>query len=333
MRIKGSTVVITGASSGVGRAAAVRYAKSGANLVLAARDAEALEDAAETCREQGVIVLTVPTDVTDARAVDQLAKEAVREFAGIDVWINNASVSLFASIADAPLEDFRRVLDVNIMGYVHGARAALRYMRPQGQGVLINVSSVVGHVPQPYTAAYSISKAGVNALSVSLRSELALDKFKDIHVVTVLPPTIDTPFFDQVANATGRKVLAMPPVHSPEEVAEVLLKAARKPRHDMPVGSAAKQMIRQHRVSPASVESLMAQQVDKKHLSSTQPAAATHGNLFQPSPSERHELHGGWDGRRRQAGRRLLATGALVAAAAGGLAVLGRQQDRPRRRH
>lgn len=326
MRIKGSTVVITGASSGIGRAAALRFSKAGANLVLAARRPEPLEEVAEACRKHGGEVLVVPTDVTDAEAVDELAMKAVREFGGIDVWINNAAVSLFGAISSSPLEDFRRVLDVNIMGYVHGARAALRYMRALGRGVLINVSSVVAEVAQPYTPAYSISKAGINALSVSLRSELALEDHKDIHVVTVLPPTIDTPLFDQVANYTGRRVVPMPPVHSPDEVAAVLLKAAQKPRHTFPVGPAAKQLMRQHRSSPRAVEAMMAQQVEKKHLSPSEPAAATSGNLFEPAPADQHAVHGGWGGRRRQAGRRLMIAGLL-----GGVAAVGAVAARGRR--
>ncbi|WP_246126280.1 SDR family oxidoreductase [Nesterenkonia populi] len=312
MKVKGSAAVITGASSGIGRAAALRFAKAGADVVLAARREEALKEVADECREHGVRALVVPLDVTDAEAVQALGDHAAEAFGRIDIWVNNAAVSLFGSLSSTPAEDFRRVLDVNIMGYVNGARAALKHFRPQRRGVLINVSSVVGEVPQPFTASYSISKAGINALSASIRSELLLEKLEGVHVVTVLPPTVDTPLFGQVANYTGRRVVPMPPVYSPQRVADTILMGAKKPRHEMPVGQAARQMIAQHRASPATTEKLMAAQVDKKHLSRKEPSPATKGNLYESAPLETAEVQGGWGGRRRQAKRRAL-TGAVLA--------------------
>lgn len=316
-KIKGSTVVITGASSGIGQAAALKFAKAGANLVLAARRESALEDVADKCRQHGVHALVVALDVTDAAAVEALADKAVETYGRIDVWVNNAAVSLFGSLNRTPLKDFRRVLDVNIMGYVHGSRAALKHFCPQKTGVLINVSSVVGEVPQPFTASYSISKAGINALSGSIRSELFLEKLEDVHVVTVLPPSIDTPLFHEVANYTGRRVVPMPPIYSPQRVAATIVKGARRPQNNMPVGQVARQMIMQHRVSPALTEKLMATQVDRKHLSRTEPSGANAGNLYDPPSHESADIQGGWDGRKRQAARRL-----LTGAALGGGAVL-----------
>ncbi|KQN99649.1 hypothetical protein ASF21_12630 [Arthrobacter sp. Leaf234] len=148
-----------------------------------------------------------------------MAGRAVEEFGRIDVWVNNAAVSFFSPFLDVPMRDFQRVIDVNLMGYVHGARAALERMQDQGAGVLVNVASIIGEVPQPYTSAYSVSKAAVRALGVSLRSELTLDRKKRIHVCTVLPPTVDTPFFDHAANYTGRRAVAMPPVYTADRAA------------------------------------------------------------------------------------------------------------------
>ena len=147
MRVKGAVVVITGAAGGIGRATALRFARSGAHVVLAGRRAEALEEVAAECRARGVQALAVPTDITDAAAVDRLARRAVERFGRIDVWVNCASVGLFASVADSPLEDVRRLLDVNVMGYVHGARAALGQMRTQGSGVLVNCMGAVFRAP------------------------------------------------------------------------------------------------------------------------------------------------------------------------------------------
>ncbi|GAA5223921.1 SDR family oxidoreductase [Membranihabitans marinus] len=284
-------------------------------MVLAARREEALREVASECRRHGVRALVVPVDVTEAESVERVADRAVETFGRLDVWINNAAVTVFGPLSQTPLEDFRRVLDVNIMGYVHGTRAALKHFRRQDHGVLINISSIVGEVAQPFTAAYSLSKAGINALSVSIRSELALEKRDDVHVVSVLPATVDTPFFSEAANYTGRKILAMPPVYSPQRVADTVLKAAKKPRHEIPVGPGAKQMVMQHRATPAAVENFMAAQVDKKHLSRQEPARANSGNLYRSAPRELATIQGGWGGRKRQAGRRVLIGTALTAGA------------------
>ncbi|KRF31501.1 SDR family oxidoreductase [Yonghaparkia sp. Soil809] len=326
-KIKGATVVITGASSGIGRASALRFAKKGANVVLAARREEALREVAAECERFGAQTLVVPLDVTDAAAVDALADRVIATFGRIDVWVNGASVTMAGSLTEVPLEDFRRVLDVNVMGYVHGARAALRVFRSQKRGVLVNVSSVLGSVPQPYTAAYSMSKTAVTALSASIRSELRLDKLKHIHVVTVMPAVIDTPIFAQAANYTGRRVLAPPPVNAPQRVAREIVKSTRKPRAEVPVGSGGRALLAQHRASPESAEKSMATYVDQLHLSKTETAPATSGNLFESAPLEMATVEGGWGGRPRQAGRRMLGGALLV----GALAVPAIARSRGRR--
>src|SRR5699024_7678578 len=176
VRLKGAVVVITGASSGIGRATARQFAKVGSNVVLAARGEQALEKTAKECRKHGIRALVVPTDTTSAQAVEALARRAVDRFGRIDVWVNSAAVHLFGAVETVPLDHCQRVFETNDMGYVHGSRTAVHNMKNQGHGVLINVSSAVANVPQPVTAAYSMSKAAVSALSVSLRSELWLAK-------------------------------------------------------------------------------------------------------------------------------------------------------------
>ncbi|RJT96902.1 SDR family NAD(P)-dependent oxidoreductase [Arthrobacter frigidicola] len=320
MSKKQPVVVITGASSGIGRATALHFARRGADLVLAARREEALEGLIEECEAYGSRAFYVPTDTSDPEAVQELAARAVEAYERIDVWVNNAAVSFFAPFLEVPLKDFNRVIDVNIMGYVYGARVALQHMRSQGSGVLINVASIVGVVPQPYTSAYSMSKSAVRALGVSLRSELLLAKARKIHVCTVLPATIDTPFFNQAANYTGRRAQAMPPVYSPQKVAATIYKLVDSPRGEVVVGRIGRSMVRQHRFAPAKVEAAMAHQVDKTHLSKKQSAEATSGNLYEPSQDRRDTaVTGGWSGRRRSVQRSVLGTAAL--ATAGGVLV------------
>jgi short-subunit dehydrogenase len=316
MRVKKSVVVITGASSGIGRETALKFADRGACLILAARSAGALESLVREVGKRGGRAIAVPTDVTDPASVDALAARAVEEFGRLDVWVNNAAIGVFGRITDVPLADIQRVLDVNIVGYVNGARAALPRLRAQGAGVLVNVASIVGEVSQPYTAAYSMSKAAVRALSVSIRSELQLDGIRKVKVCTVLPAAIDTPFFQHAANYTGRKVVAMPPVYTPERVAATIVALAAKPRREAVVGPAGRLMVLQHKITPAKVEAAMAVQVEKTHLSRKKPAAASTGILYGPSgQSGKASTRGGWHGGRRTARRRMVAAAAAATAA------------------
>jgi NAD(P)-dependent dehydrogenase (short-subunit alcohol dehydrogenase family) len=326
VRRRNFVVVVTGASSGIGRATALRFARKGAKVVLAARRGQALEELAAECERRGGEAVAVPTDVSDAEAVQRLAEQAVSRFGRIDVWINNTAVAFFSPFLDVPLEDFRRVMDVNVMGYVHGCRAALEQMQEQGSGVIVNVSSVVGEIAQPYTSAYSMSKAAIRALGVSLRSELRLAGRNQIKVCTVLPATIDTPFFEHAANYTGRKAVAMPPVYAPQKAARTIVDVSLSPRPETIVGPLGRAMALQHRLTPRAMETLMAVQVDSAQLSRKEPAPPSRGNIYEPLPNgPAATVEGGWHGRRKTAVRKM-AAGLLICATAKGLShVLARR--------
>lgn len=316
MRVKDKVVVITGASSGIGRATALAFAAEGASVALAARREGALKDVAGECERAGGRALVVPTDVTDEQAVRDLARVTAERFGRIDVWVNCAAVTVFGPFSEVPLKDVRRVLDVNVMGYVHGARAALPYLRDQGRGVLVNVSSIVGVVAQPYTHAYGMSKFAVRALGAGLRQELSLEGSRKIKVCTVMPATVDTPLFDHAANHTGRRPVAMPPVYTPQRVARAIVKVVRSPRREVVVGPAGRALVRQSKLFPGRTERMMATQVDRTHLSRKERAPATSGNLYEPAPGP-GSRDGGWHGGRKTAVRRIAAMAALVGAVMG----------------
>ncbi len=312
-KIGDSVVVITGASSGIGRATALACARRGAAVVVAARREDLLKELAGECERLGGRALAVPTDVTDEQAVNELARKAVENFGRLDVWVNNAGVTLFSRFEEAPSEEYRRVFEINLFGYVYGARAALPYFRQQGSGVLINNDSVVAKASQPYTSAYVTSKFAVRGLSECLREELILDGAKDIHVCTVMPVSIDTPLFQHGANYTGRAPKALNPVYDAEKVAKAIIRCAERPKREVIVGNAGRLLALQHALSLGLYENMAARQIDKDHFQD-KPAPSTSGNLFEPVP-EGTEVSGGWknaDGT-VSARRMALAAGAVTA--------------------
>lgn len=290
--IADSVFVITGASSGIGRATALELASRGASIALAARRQSALEDVAAECRRRGARAFAMPLDVVDRGRVDELATRAVEELGRIDCWVNNAAVTLFGRLTDTPPDAFQRVLETNIFGYVNGSRAAMDVFQRQRTGVLVNVSSVVALSSQPYTAAYTMSKHAVRALGASLRQELQLEHDHDIRVCTVLPATIDTPLFQQAANFTGRAIQAMSPVYPPEKVARTIVELAMSPRREVFVGRAGRALAALAGITPALVERLMARMVNRNHFQDA-PAPTTQGNLWEPMPAF-GVMEGGW---------------------------------------
>ena len=285
-------MVVTGASSGIGRATARALAAEGARVVLLGRRLEPLAATAAECAERGGEALPIAVDINHREEVDAAAERAVANWGGFDVWVNNAGVSQFGRIDETPPDVYERVLTTNLFGCVNGSRAAIRQFRRQGHGRLINVSSVVGLVGQTYTNAYVASKWAIIGLSESLRMELK--DTPDITVSTVLPAAIDTPIFRQAANYTGRAVRAMEPVYPPEQVADAICSLIRRPKRRVIVGNAGRMLALLRRVSPATAEWVMARQVETAHLDPDREAPHAAGNVLEPLDTGDGQVRDGW---------------------------------------
>ncbi|HYP77685.1 MAG TPA: SDR family NAD(P)-dependent oxidoreductase [Polyangiaceae bacterium] len=280
LELANKVVVITGASSGLGRAAAIEFARAGAKLVIAARRALALEETARLCHEFGSEVLIVVTDVTIEDDVRRLASQTLARFERLDVWVNNAGVTSFGLLEATPFEAHRRVFETNVYGAMFGARAALPIFRRQGRGVLINVGSTLSKVAQPFVPSYVISKFALRGLSEALRSELA--ESREIHVCTLLPYAMNTQHFEAAPNFIGRAPHALPPATTPTAAARALVSLAARPRRERHIPSVTLLGLALHQLFPRTVERIVQRVVSNWHFGDVVPRNGE-GNLWRPS--------------------------------------------------
>lgn len=296
-RFDGTVAVVTGASSGIGRGVAMGLVRRGAHVVLAARDAERLGSVERECAERpgkphGGSTLVVPADVSDSDQVDELARRAIEAFGHVDVWINNASVMAFGNYEDVPQDVADQVVATNLLGTMHGCRAILDHFIDRREGVIINVASLYAKMTSPYVTSYVTSKFGVLGFSEVLRQELR--RHPDIHVVSILPASVDTPIFQHAANFTGRPVRPIPPVVGLDRVVGAILRNIASPRAEVTVGRVGRLLALAHAAAPPLYRLVVVPVME--HLAftdGTEPPGT--GNVHRPAPPF-ESAEGGWHG-------------------------------------
>lgn len=280
--VRPKVVVVTGASSGVGRATALAFAREGASVVLSARSAVSLRMAEQECRAEGAATLVVVADVVDEFAVEAVALAAVEEFGRVDVWVHTAAVVAYGRFEDVPSEVFRRVLDTGIHGSTHVARTALRQFRRQDEGTLILTGSLLGEIATPYMSSYVTSKWALRGLARVLSIETR--DASDIHVCVVSPGGVDTPVYAQAANYAGRAGRPPPPVDSPDKVARAIVGCAHHPRPRLTVGLGNPFIRTGFMALPRVYDALVTPLMQAGGLS-LRRTAPHQGNVFTPAPA------------------------------------------------
>lgn len=308
------TIVITGASSGAGKAIALEFAVNGHKLVLASRNLVALQETAAECETLGASVKCVVTDVSEPTAIINLAAEA-DEFGGkIDVWVNNAGVLAVGTFSDTPIEVIEQVIGTNLMGYIYGAHAVLPYFKNQQHGILINNISIGGFLPVPYGVGYSASKFGIRGYSAALKAELI--DYPDIHVCDAYPAFLDSPGIQHAANYTGKAIRPAPPVYDPRRLAMAIVKLAEKPRAEVMVGSVSHILRYSHGIFPRITTSI-AKLVISGYLKQAKTSSKTNGNIFNPLAFG-NAVYGGWGpAGKPRAHQKYIAAGLFLSSAIG----------------
>ncbi|MGE0528685.1 MAG: SDR family oxidoreductase [Bdellovibrionales bacterium] len=288
-------VVVTGASAGLGRSIAHEFAREGAKLSLIARNEEGLRGAQKEVAAAGGEAIFFPVDVVDAGAVELVAEETEQRLGPIDVWVNNAMVSVFSPVHEMTPPEYRRVTEVNYLGYVHGTLAALTRMRPRNQGLIIQVGSALAYRSIPLQSAYCASKHAINGFTESLRTELLHDRSR-VQVVSVHMPALNTTQFEFVKSRLPRKPQPVPPIFQPEVGARAVVWASHHPQREYWVGRSTVKAIVGDMLAPGYADRYLARHgYDWQQTSEPADPSRKH-NLWNPIPGD-HGSHGRFDSR------------------------------------
>ncbi len=324
----GGVVVVTGASAGVGRAVAEAFAAHGCKVALIARGQAGLEGAAEDVRAAGGEPLALPVDVGDPEAVERAADQVERELGPIDVWVNNATATVFSPLKDIAASEYRRSTEVTYLGTVYGTLAALRHMLPRDRGAIVQVGSALAYRAIPLQAPYCGAKHAIQGFTESLRCELLHDR-SNVHVTMVQLPAINSPQFDWSRNRMPNRPQPVPPIFQPEVAARAIVWASQHRRKELWVGGPAVKAIVANRLASSLADRYLARTGYAAQLTPELEQPDRPDNLYEPLDDEvDHGAHGRFHNTRPRSRnywanihRRGLA--AAAAAVAGGLVAGG----------
>lgn len=255
--INQQVVAVVGASSGIGRLTALKFAQKGAKVVVAARSESGLNSLVQEIHNFGGDAMAVIADVSDFAQVQAIADKAVAQYGRLDTWVHAAATGVLAPFEEITPEEFQRIIDINLMGQVYGAMVALPYLKQEGRGALIHISSMEGRRSLPLQSPYCASKHGLEGFLESLRVELQHEGLP-ISVTSILPSVINTPYYNKVRTKLGVKPTGIPPYYQPDLVADAILYTAEHPTRDFIVGDVGRVLDLVQRVSPELVDSLLA---------------------------------------------------------------------------
>ncbi|MFT3768175.1 MAG: SDR family oxidoreductase [Minicystis sp.] len=291
--INQQVVVVMGASSGIGRVTALRFAEKGAKVVVAARNQKGLDAVVAEIERKGGEALAIVADTARVEEVKRVAERAVARFGRIDTWAHVAGVGLWSPFEMTKPEEMERLIEVNLLGQMYGALAALPHLRAEGRGALIHVSSIEGKISFPWSSAYAASKHGMVGFLDALRLELEREGMP-IAVVNVMPAAIDTPIFRNALTRLGVQPRGASPMYAPEIVAEAILAAAQNPVREVSVGGAGGLLIKLQRHAPRLAQQLLLTPLGfEAQLTRIPKSEDAPNNLFAPTPDEHLSIHGG----------------------------------------
>ncbi len=290
-------VVITGASAGIGRAVAREFGRRRARVGLLARGIDGLEAAKREIEQMGGEALAIPTDVSDAEQIERAAGEVESAFGPIDIWINNAMVSVFAPVLDLTPEEVRRVTEVTYLGYAYGTMSALRRMVPRNRGIIVQVGSALAYRGIPLQAAYCAAKHAIQGFTDSVHAELLHDK-SDVKITEVNLPAVNTPQFDWVLSKLPNRAQPVPPIHQPELIADAIVWAAYHYRRSWNIGWPATKAIVGNNFVPGYADRVLARDGYESQQTGDPEDPNRPDNVWRPVPGD-HGAHGRFDDRAR----------------------------------